>query len=169
MAKSFASASPYRTDDATTIIMPLPDVTYKACDMSSRVVSALWPVPFPDLHPGELSIVIINEYTPSMRTEVAYPNKFRLAVVSPKTADESDGYHVQSFESYLEGLPPCSSGTHSEEEIATLGQYWNQRMGFVGSCEAAEIDELLPTAAKHMEEMRKSRVWQNTTRMWDQL
>ncbi len=169
MAKSFASASPYRTDDATTIIMPLPDLLYKACDMASRVVSALWPVPFPDLHPGELSIVIINEYTPSMHTEVAYPNKFRLAVVSPKTADKSDGYHVQSFESYLAGLPQCSSGTQSEAEIATLGQYWNQRMGFVGSCEAAEIDELLPTAAKHMEEARKSRVWQNTTYMWDRL
>ncbi|KAI4101025.1 MAG: hypothetical protein LQ339_005253 [Xanthoria mediterranea] len=168
MAKSFASASPYRMDDATTI-MPLPDLLFKACSMAGKLLSALWPVPFPDLHPGELSIVIINETNPSMHTEGSYPSKFRLAVVGPKTADQRDGYIVQSFESYLEGSPQCSSGTQSEEEIATLVQYWKQRMSFVGSCEAAEIDELLPTAAKHMEGMRKSRVWQNTTRMWDQL
>ena len=181
MTKSFASASPYQTVGATTI-MPLPEVLYKACDMSSRVVSALWPVPFPDLHPGKLSIVIINEYTPSLLTKANYcsetqlcdyphPSKFRLAVVSPKTADKSDGgYHVQSFESYLEGLPHCSSGKQTEEEIATLVQYWKQRMSFVGSCKATEIDELLPTAAKHMEEMRQSPEWEIiTTRNWNQL
>ena len=43
-------------------------------------------------------------------------------------------------------------------------------MSFVGSCEAAEIDEVLPTAAKHMEEMRQSQEWEIiTTRNWNQL
>ena len=176
MTKSLASASPYRIDDATTS-MPLPDLLFKACDMASRVVSALWPVPFRALHPGELSIVIINEYTPSLLTKAnlcsetqscdySNPGKFRLAVVSPKTADKRDGYHVQSFESYLK----VSTSTQSEKEIATLVQFWKQRMSFVGSCEAAEIDELLPTAAKQMEEMRRSPEWEViTTRNWNQL
>lgn len=165
MAKSFASASPYKTDDSTTI-GPFPNVLYKACSTAARTISTLWPVPFPHLCLGELSIVIINEKSPSTRMEKSSPSKFRLAVVSPKTADKSEGYRVQSLEAYLEGLLEHSSGIQ-REKIATLLQYWKQRMSFVGSCRAAEIDELLPTAEKNMEKVKQSRVWEIISHAWD--
>ncbi|KAI4267736.1 MAG: hypothetical protein L6R38_008118 [Xanthoria sp. 2 TBL-2021] len=165
MVKSFASASPYKTDDSTTI-GPFPNLLYKACSTTARTISPLWPVPFPYLCPGELSIVIINEQSPSTRLEKTFPSKFRLAVISPKTADKSDGYRVQSLEAYLEGLTECSSGIRSEE-VAALLQYWKQRMSFVGSCEAAEIDELLPTAEKNLEKVKQSCIWGNVSRAWD--
>ena len=166
IAKSLASASPYRTDDAATI-MPLPKLPYKACSTADRSVSALWPVPFPAFHPGDLSIVIIIEQTTSTKAEVHAPNKFRLAVVSRKRANKKDRYRVQSFESYLEGLPERSTSLQSEDGTATLMEYWRQRMNFVGSCEAAEINELLPTAANNMEEIRENQRWLNITREGD--
>lgn len=98
--------------------------------------------------------------------EKSSPSKFRLAVVSPKTADKSEGYRVQSLEAYLEGLLEHSSGIQ-REKIATLLQYWKQRMSFVGSCRAAEIDELLPTAEKNMEKVKQSRVWEIISHAWD--
>lgn len=127
---------------------------------------SLWPVPFPNIVPGEHTVVIINEISPSRTMAESSLNRFRLALLSRKSADKSEGYLVQSLESYLEHLTASSSEAKGKE-MTMLAEYWEEQMHFVDICEAEEINGLPSSAERSMERLRQNRVWDTITNAWD--
>ncbi|KAL8875881.1 MAG: hypothetical protein Q9198_005826 [Flavoplaca austrocitrina] len=159
LANALASASPNLGGESTEM-GPLPALLFNTCMIAER--TTLWPHPFPDLNLGEYAIVIIHEHDPFTPT-ADHPNKvpgdrFRMAVVSPKSENKHDGFEVQSMETYIAGVGRTSY-MGGDEDLGGLIQHWKANMMFVEQCDSEEKNELLSTAREKMKEMRRGHVW----------
>ncbi|KAL8767927.1 MAG: hypothetical protein Q9209_005715 [Squamulea sp. 1 TL-2023] len=167
MTKAFVSSSSC-IRGSSTAIGTLPELLFQASSTAAKVVTTSWPLPFPDLRVGELSIVIINEHDPCLHgLDIGLvQNKFQIAVVSPISEDKSRGYHVQDMEAYLMNLPKHVQ-VAGNGDLAELVQYCQEKMHFVGSCESEEIQDLLFAVERNVAASREGRAWTLTTRGWD--
>ncbi|KAL8880678.1 MAG: hypothetical protein Q9192_007967 [Flavoplaca navasiana] len=154
LANAFASASPNLGGESTEM-GPLPALLFNTCIIAES--TTLWPPPFPDLNIGEYAIVIINEHdsftpTPDHSNEVP-GDKFRLAVMSPRSKNKQDGFDMQNMETYIAGAGRTSY-MGEDEDLGGLIQHWKENIMFVKQCDSEEMNELLSTSREKMGEMR---------------
>ena len=172
MAKSFASASSGFKSPSPPAIGVLPDSIFQASSIAAKCISTSWPVSFPDMQPGDVSILIINEHDPIFQFrksgKESNEEKFRLAIIRLESAGKRDKYHIESMDTYLANLandPSCS--LLQNEELVQLRRCWTEQMSFVQECDNEEIEELMSAAKIKTQRARKAPRWETLERVWN--
>ena len=167
MAKSIAMAAS-NLEERGLAVGAIPEIMFRASQLAFGVVSNFWPLPFPNLKMGEWTIVIINEHDPYGDGRVYKDDleKYRLAIISPKSERSSGGYRVESMESFL-GHVLKDTQRSPNEDISSLIQYWTRHTAFVSACDSTEIHDLIPVVEDNTKTVRQSQSFKFISQCWN--
>ncbi|KAL8689401.1 MAG: hypothetical protein Q9218_004923 [Villophora microphyllina] len=156
MANSFATGA------SSTEIPHLPGMLSNIANslaMMAGFLTTYWPVPFPnakvqpkktDKNTTEATSMLQME-----RSQLADHERFRLAVITPKTDDGNKSYRVECMESFLKNVMGKELGT-DVMDITKAMDYWKGQVGFVEKCAVDEMHDLAPALERNSEIVMQS-------------